>query len=721
MKKMFMASLISASALTAAFAHGADHSFNRIASFATPDNMQAGEDKTRETAPEIISATADGEILVYTDSLLGALGLIDITDPAAPKPLGNIALNGEPTSVVVLGRLALVGVNTSESFVDPSGRMDVINIDTKEIAASCDLGGQPDSLALAGDGSFVAVAIENERDEDLNDGAIPQAPPGTVTIFDIENGAVDCASIKTSNLTGLAEVAPSDPEPEFVDINDQGEIVVTLQENNHIVVLDRDGSVVSHFSAGSVDLRGIDVREERAFVFDGVQIERLREPDAVKWIDNEHVATANEGDYTGGSRGWTIFRTDGTVVFESDTSFERAMIEIGHYPERRSENKGVEPESIETAVFRDDLYIFVGSERGSIVGVYRIEDGSPTLKQLLPSGIAPEGIVAIPSRGLLVTANEEDLIEDGGVRAHVMIYELQNGPPIYPTLTSEGAGRLIGWTAISGMVSDPDRPGLIYAVNDAFMRAQPRIYTINANTQPARITNYVDVTLDGAPAQELDMTGITTDGAGGFWIASKGHADGPTPHALYRVSAAGEITQEVVFPDELLAAETGFGAEGVTRVGDVLWIALEREWRDDPEHHVKLVSYNTETGDWGAVLYPKAAPEKGWTGLSEITAHGDHVYIVERDNQIGAHAVTKKLYRVPLIQMTPTELGGDLPVVEKELVRDLLPDLQSYNGYVQDKVEGFAIDSSGMGYVSTNNDGVDDHSGETFFWKIGRM
>src|SRR3546814_11755555 len=46
----------------------------------------------------------------------------------------------------------------------------VIDIATRKIEARCDLGGQPDSTAVAPDGSFVAVAIENERDEDLNDG-----------------------------------------------------------------------------------------------------------------------------------------------------------------------------------------------------------------------------------------------------------------------------------------------------------------------------------------------------------------------------------------------------------------------------------------------------------------------------------------------------------------------------------------------------------------------
>ena len=72
--------------------------------------------------------------------------------------------------------------------------------------------------------------------------------------------------------------------------------------------------------------------------------------------------------------------------------------------------------------------------------------------------------------------------------------------------------------------------------------------------------------------------------------------------------------------------------------------------------------------------------------------------------------------------MQPAALGSDLPVVRKELVRDFIPDLKSQtNGYVVDKVEGFAIDAEGYGFVVTDNDGVDDSSGETLFFEIGRM
>ena len=710
----------------AAFAGGhAEKNFNRVASFPVIANMAAGADTSRESSPEIIDVTADGMTLVYTDSPLEVIGMVDITDPASPKPLGNLEVGGEPTSVAVIGSTAFVGVNTSESFTNPSGMLKAFDVTGKSEIGACDLGGQPDSIAKAKDGSFIAVAIENERDEDLNDGIIPQLPAGGLVMVNVADGNLDCTSMKTVDLTGLAEVAPSDPEPEYVTINSLGEVAVTLQENNHLVVVSKNGDVMDHFSAGSVDLENIDATDERAILsFTESQKGRLREPDAAAWIDDNHFATANEGDYEGGSRGWTIFNKNGTVVYESGTDFEHAIIQIGHYPDKRSDSKGVEPESVTFDVFDDTPFVFVGSERGSVVGVYDVSDPvSPVLKQLLPSGVGPEGYVTIPERNLLVSANEADLIEDGGARAHVMIYEYAEGPAFYPHLTSEGMEELTGWGAISGMVADAD--GMIYAVNDSFYLFQPTIFKIDPSQTPAKIVDAIRVVRqDGNPAQQIDMEGITLDGEGGFYVASEGRTDRVIPHAIYHVSKDGVIKNrkgEIGLPPELMAVERRFGFEGITKVGNTLWMPVQREWKDDPKNHVKLVAYNLETKEWGAVHYPKAEPATGWVGLSEMTAFGGHVYIVERDNQHDERAVTKKVFRVSLDQMVPAPLGSELPVVEKELVRDLIPYLKSTGGYVLDKVEGMAILPDGTAWISTDNDGVDDHSGETMFFSIGKV
>ncbi len=696
----------------------ADMNFNRIASFPVAQNLP----EAQETSSEIIAATADGLTLVYTDSPAGALGFIDITDPANPVAGGALMLDGEPTSVAVIGQTAYVGINTSEDYVNTSGHLQVVDVATQETLANCDLGGQPDSVAAAPDASFVAVAIENERNEDLGDGRVGQMPAGYVAILPLADGLPQCDETVFADVTGLAEIAPEDPEPEFVSINSENEIVVTMQENNHMVVLNAAGEVLSHFSAGAVDLHNIDVDEERALVFNADQPGRLREPDSVTWIDADHFAIANEGDMDGGSRGWTIFNQDGTEVYESYTSFEEALIQIGHYPEKRSGNKGVEPESVTFGVFDGTPLLFVGSERGSVVGVYDVTDpAAPALLQLLPSGIGPEGYVVIPERGLLVSANEEDLGLDGGARSHVMIYQRQEAEAAYPHLTSAGMDELTGWGALSGLANDPET-GLIYAVNDSFYALQPTIFVIDPSLDgPSQIIDAIRVTRGGQPAQLLDMEGITLDGEGGFWIASEGRTDRLVPHALYHVGADGEIMDYVTLPEELQAVERRFGFEGITMVGDTLWMAVQREWDDDPAHQVKLVAYNTVTRDWGAVRYELTTPDYGWVGLSEIEAHGDYVYLIERDNQLGERAVTKLITRVAIADLQPAPLGGDLPVVPHETVVDLMPYLTSTGGFVLDKVEGLTIMEDGTMWIVTDNDGVDDSSGETMFFSIPPM
>jgi len=304
-----------------------------------------------------------------------------------------------------------------------------------------------------------------------------------------------------------------------------------------------------------------------------------------------------------------------------------------------------------------------------------------------------------------------------------MMYEFQNTTPSYPHLTSEGADELIGWGAISGMVADDD--GMIYAVNDSFYGFQPSIFKIDPSQTPARIVDVIRIhRQNGQPAQKLDLEGIALDGKGGFYLASEGRTDRVVPHAIYHVNKDGLLKAkkgEIGLPAELMSVEKRFGFEGITKVGDTLWMAVQREWKDDPANHVKLVAYNLETKEWGAVHYPKAEPTKGWVGLSEIQAHGEYFYVIERDNQHDDRAVTKKVYRIPAADMVPAALGGDLPVVSKELVRDLLPDLKSTGGYVLDKIEGMAILNDGTAFISTDNDGVDDSSGETMFFSIGKV
>ena len=257
-------------------------------------------------------------------------------------------------------RAVVVGVNTSPNFVAPSGHLAVVDPVARAIVREIDLGSQPDAGDVTSPGGafpwYIAVAIENERDEDLGDGAPPQLPPGKVSIVTIDGpGALADPSawtVRDVTMTGLDGCAfPDDPEPEYVVIDPENErALVTLQENNCHAVIDLAGASVLHsFDAGAVALTDIDmsmdgvISQTQATNGDGLK----REPDGAAWIGGTGLfATANEGDLAGGSRGWTVFNATGGVVFDSGNALELEAVRIGHLPEARSGKKGNEPENI---------------------------------------------------------------------------------------------------------------------------------------------------------------------------------------------------------------------------------------------------------------------------------------------------------------------------------------------------------------------------------------
>ncbi|MDU0338324.1 esterase-like activity of phytase family protein [Bosea rubneri] len=711
----------------------AEPTFNRIATFSVPDNLPAGRDLKKKTVAEIIAANEAGTLLAYTDAEQKGIGLIDIAMASAPRPAGFVPVEGEPTSVVILGERAFAAVVTSgDNFKQPAGHLAAIDLKTKQVTATCELGGQPDSITLSKDKGKLVIAIENERDEKLNKGALPQLPAGNLTLIGLKDGEADCASKQVVELTGIAAVEPTDPEPEFVDVNQDGLAVVTLQENNHLAIVDtRTGKVVAHFPAGAVDLKAIDKTRDGQIS----PVEELkgvaREPDAVRWLDNDRFVTANEGDWKGGSRGFTIFRKDGTVEFDSGSLVDHIAIRLGHYPERRSAAKGSEPEGIEVGTYGNDRLIFVGLERASLVLVFKDEGPGrvPRYLQALPGGIAPEGLLALPQRNLFVSASEADLGEKGGPRSAVTIYQRSEAPAAYPTIQSANVdGVPLGWGALSGLAAHPELAGRLFAVTDSAY-SPSRILEIDATIKPATITGALTLSNEGKPAA-YDIEGIATRPAGGFWLASEGnpeHKEKPTKNILLRVSAKGQIEEEIFLPAELEAQASRFGLEGVAVTGtgadETVWLAVQREWKDDPKGKTKILRYKPADKSWGVLHYPLSAPAAGaWMGLSELTYLGDETFaVIERDNQFGAKAV-KTLATFSVKGLKPAPLGAaDIPTVEKKLLRDLTPELMKLGGYGLDKVEGMTLDKEGNLFVVTDNDGVDDSSGETQFFAFGKL
>ncbi|MFD1150962.1 esterase-like activity of phytase family protein [Saccharothrix hoggarensis] len=699
--------------------------FQRVDTLPVFRNSSAAE----HTAAEIAAATPDGRTVVYTDSPAGRIGFASVGRDGRLQPEGVLAMPGEPTSVDVHGRLALVAVNTSASFTSPSGVLVVVDLDTRAVVAAHDLGGQPDSIDVSPDGRHAAVAVENERDEDVADGALPQAPAGFLAVVDL-TGAPTAWTVRRVALTGLAEVAPDDPEPEYVSVNGRGRAAVTLQENNHVVVVDLpSGTVVNHFSAGSATVAGVDVADDGR-IAPTATITAAREPDAVAWLDDRTLGTADEGDYRGGSRTWTVFdAASGQVVFSSGAELQQAAVRQGQYPDGRSDNKGVEPEGLAVATFGRDRYAFVGLERANLVAVYDVNDPRrPRLRQLLPTGVAPEGLLPIPATGTLVVSAEEDSAEDG-VRSSLSSYRLTRTPLPVALARNEGAPSIvsdgIGFGALSGLSGVPGNDRDVVAVTDSAYHPT-RVLTIDTRSAPARVHAELVVTKGGQPVG-YDGEGVAARRDGGYWLAAEG--DGKQrPNLLVEVAGSGEVVREVPLPAAVAATATGNGFEGVTTTGrgagEQVWLAVQREWKADRPGQATLARFTPATGEWAFAAYPlDAAPAGGWVGLSEVTALDDRTLLVlERDNQRGDAATTKKVYRVDISGLAPVAAGLPKPLVAKVEARDLLPALTAGGGAAHDKPEGLAVVGDGrlrrlVGVV--DNDGLDDAPGESVFLRLG--
>ena len=671
-----------------------------------------------------------------------------------------------------------MAVNTSEDYVNTSGYLIVYDVRTGAIVREIPLSGQPDAVdvsSIEGDGPFyIAIAIENERDEDLGSGSPPQLPAGALDIVTIPSAAdvktPDSWTFSSVDLTGLEGCRfPSDPEPEFVAISKgkPNEVVVIMQENNCIASVDMSTlTVLGSFDAGTVTLTDVDNTEEKAMILQTETIKDIyREPDGVTWIGSTSlIATANEGDLDGGSRGFTIFdTTDASVVYDSGNTLEWISARVGHYPDNRSENKGAEPENTAYGVFDGCPLLFVVLERASVIVVYDVTDPtSPVFVQVLPAGVGPEGITVHEEKNLLLVASEVDSRTKGKFRSSIAVYQFFPGlaTPKYPTLVSDPRdnGSPIPFSSLSGLAADPTNPNCLFTVEDSFFKCS-RILMIDTGAYPSVVKMEMSIkdtkgvlsealstatgdNIDNVSVDlekfinkdgtvNLDLEGIAVRAEGGFWLVSEGvgtvgDEENPVecPNLLVCVSPTAEIEMALTLPSDY-PDQYRYGLEGVAEDGDKVVMAVQRAWGG--EAHPRIVVYCTVTKTWKHAFYPldePSSPAGGWVGLGDISAVPNKpgmFLVLERDNQAGPDATIKKITRISLGKYT-FEDGMVLEKVDMPVdLIDIYTNTNHVAGTVLEKVEGLAVSTDGAVFVVNDNDGVDFTSGEQQLLKVYQM
>ncbi len=393
---------------------------------------------------------------------------------------------------------------------------------------------------------------------------------------------------------------------------------------------------------------------------------------------------------TGGTRGFTIFSADGSVVWDSGIDVDQILTSVGHYADESSPDFGI---ALENLLYAADLQeLFLNSEGGHVTIVYDVSDPTnPVFKQVLPSGYRPEASTYVEDRNLFITASEFD--ERGNkVRGSLIIYSYGDEKAQYPTLMSDvdENGLRIPWSALSGMSSDKNSETTLYTVNDsAFKKSQ--IFTIDTSGYaPALITKAVYITdpnevlaavqprgnitdegidnefsaddiaamINDDMTVNIDQEGIVAV-ADGFWIATEGSGtidDAKRPiktlSLLFKTDKNGVIEQVVTLPDEVNDIQLRFGFEGVTTDDDEdhVIVAFQRAWGDEKNPRIGI--YHTVDGTWKFVYYPLDTRESqlgGWVGLSDISnAGGGNYLVLERDNQGGLDSAIKRIYSINL-------------------------------------------------------------------------
>ncbi len=117
-----------------------------------------------------------------------------------------------------------------------------------------------------------------------------------------------------------------------------------------------------------------------------------------------------------GARSFSIWNGNtGKIVYDSKNDVDKKTNELGTYDDKRSDDKGSEPEAVVAAKMGNQNILFVGLERSDAFMVYDASNPtSPQYLQTVKTGDAPEGILFIPAsksptkRSLLVVSSEGD-------------------------------------------------------------------------------------------------------------------------------------------------------------------------------------------------------------------------------------------------------------------------------------------------------------------------
>jgi 2',3'-cyclic-nucleotide 2'-phosphodiesterase/3'-nucleotidase/5'-nucleotidase len=339
-------------------------------------------------------ATDNGEV-VFFDTLGNFLGEVEVgalPDMVVFTPDGTkvlVANEGEPDD----------GINPegSISIIDLSNGVANATVDTAGFTA---FDGQEAALRAEGVRIFPGVSFSQDAEPEY----ISVSPDGTQAFVSLqENNAlavVDIAGKQVTDIIGLGAKDHSQAGNGF-DASDRDDAInIQPQPVFGLYMPDAISSYEFNGMTYIVTANEGDARDEDARVKDLV-LDPVAFPNAEELQQDENlgrleVSTIDgdvdgDGDYDAlyayGSRSFTIFDTEGNVIFDSGDDFEQITASLlpdyfnstndenGSF-DSRSDAKGPEPEGVVIGAVDGSTYAFVGLERVGGIMVYDITDPS---------------------------------------------------------------------------------------------------------------------------------------------------------------------------------------------------------------------------------------------------------------------------------------------------------------------------------------------------------
>ena len=419
-----------------------------------------------------------GKLFILSSGGGSTLQVMDATVPSLPVLMARVSYgNYVSTSVAAYRNLVAVALVPSDYDTNPSKgvvRFFRMGADGNlTVLKDVEVGYLPDGIAFSENGRQLVIANEGQPNSNYT-----IDPNGSVGIIDIQNPTrtpsfsyTDLSFADVSLPVGLRLPGPAgttpaqDIEPEYVSIRN-GKAYVSLQENNGVAIVDlRSRRILAVQALGTVDFsqQAVDLSDQDGPSKTAAFLPRLgqpflglRMPDGISAFEvrgRTFFITANEGDAREygaygdirrntaapngrlntivdpapagpntnsaiGTRSLSIFDAKtGALVWDSGTSLQTIAFAAGTYADNRSDDKGVEPESVITTKVDGRTYAIAALERGSKCTIVVFDVSKPAKTSyvshlVIDGSVSPEGLQVIPAKGsptgraLLAIANE---------------------------------------------------------------------------------------------------------------------------------------------------------------------------------------------------------------------------------------------------------------------------------------------------------------------------